>query len=363
MSDGRPTRPPGATVGPHPGYTPREWYTSQKLLGIESRMLFERSWSLVGTTDQLAEPGAYLTTTVGSSPLVVAAGFDGELRAFQNVCRHRGLPLVADHGRCGRFLTCPYHQWSYDLQGHLCNVPQSDEQFPGLDRSLWGLLPASVDTWHRMVFVNPDPHAPSLRTTLGELGRRLEHFVGGPLHQVACVSYEVDCNWKLIVENHIDVYHLWYVHKKSLEMYEHKSFCWEFHDDNWWSFEPLKEAHTGDPGGIPWLDDAESIGIGAHLLFPNLMLVTSDRYFATYDAVPVSPIRTRLTLRVRSMPDADGESLVASVRSFLAEDISICERLQQAVGSISFGLGPLAQTHEAPIVRFHQAIAARCHAG
>lgn len=353
--------PDTRTAGPHPGWEPHEWYRSGELLEMERRRLFDRSWALVGTVEQLAEPGSYLTATVGSSPLVVVRDRDGQLRAFHNLCRHRGLPVVEGEGRCGRFMTCRYHQWSYDLSGALCRVPQADAQFPDTDPAQWGLKPAMAAEWHGMVFANPDPAAAPLADALGILDSRLTPFLSGPLVEVAKVEYTARCNWKLLVENHVDVYHLWYVHSRSLSMYEHRSFDWELDSDNWWSLEPLEDRSSAPDAGLDWIPTAEREGIGAHLLFPNLMLVTTGSYFATYDAVPVTPDTTRLTLRVRSRSGADGSALVESVRSFLAEDVSVCELLQSAVGSSAFEYGPLAATHEAPVRAFHRAVAARCH--
>lgn len=351
----------GRTAGPHPGWEPQEWYTSEHLLDIERRHLFDRSWALVGTSEQLSRPGDYLTATVGSSPLVVVRDEAGGVRAHHNLCRHRGLPVAEGQGHCGRFVTCRYHQWSYDLDGALRRVPQADTQFPDLDPGLWGLKPAAATEWHGMVFASPDPGAVALVDRLGFLAGRLSPILSGPLEEVAAVEYTVSCNWKLLVENHLDVYHLWYVHSRSLSMYEHRRFEWELGSGNWWSREPLKDPSGAADGGLDWLPAVEREGIGAHLLFPNLMLVTTGDYFATYDAVPVAADRTRLTLRIRSTAGTDGAVLVAAVRSFLAEDVAVCELLQTAVGSPAFEYGPLAATHEEPVRNFHRTIAACCH--
>jgi phenylpropionate dioxygenase-like ring-hydroxylating dioxygenase large terminal subunit len=171
---------------------------------------------------------------------------------------------------------------------------------------------------------------------------------------VAVVRYEAACNWKLLVENHIDVYHLWYLHARSLAAYDHRKFRWESLGDNWWSLEPKKKP--AGPGGLPWVSEDMRHHIGAFLLFPNLMLVTTDEYFATYDATPVAPDRTVLTLRVRSNVNADADALVASIRSFMAEDVAACERMQQGAASPTFGVGALASTHEEPIRRFHASL-------
>jgi phenylpropionate dioxygenase-like ring-hydroxylating dioxygenase large terminal subunit len=300
-------------------------------------------------------PGSYLTVSLGDVPLVVVRGSDGVLRAFHNVCRHRGVTLLTGSGRLGRFVTCPYHQWSYGLDGALNRVPQLDDQFPRLDPAGCGLRPAAVAEWHGMSFVNPDPDAVALDQVLGELGRRLDGYLSGPLEEVGRAHYVAACNWKFLVENHVDVYHLWYLHNRSLAMYEHREFSWDPLGDNWWSREPLKDRSAA-PSRLGWLDRSEREGIGAHLLFPNLMIVTTGDFFATYDAVPVAPDRTRLTLRVRSAPGADGESFIEEVRSFMAEDIEICERLQEATGSPFFEVGPTAATHEEPIRRFHASL-------
>jgi choline monooxygenase len=331
-------------------------YRSADLLEAERRDVL-RSWSLVATTQELG-PRRYVTAEPGGVPVILVRDDDGTLRAFHNVCRHRGMPLADGYGEAGRYLTCPYHQWSFALDGSLTRVPQRDEQFPGIDRAALGLRPAAVAEWNGMVFVNPSKDPEPLPAALGPLPAKLANWFAGPLEQVAVVSYDVACNWKFIVENHIDVYHLWYLHQRSLAAYDHRSFAWAWEDDTWWSFEPLKPSETV-PAGIDWLRDDERAGIGAHLLFPNLMLVTTADYFATYDAVPVAPDRTRLTLRVRSTPDVDAEALVVSIRAFLAEDVAGCERLQVATASPYFELGPLALDHEAPIRRFHDGLRRR----
>jgi Rieske 2Fe-2S family protein len=351
-------------TGPHPGRPAPEWYTSAELLDIERRRVFDSCWALVGTVEEVAQPGSYVTATVGTSPLIVARDHDGDLRAVHNLCRHRGLPVLepthGGAGECGRFLTCPYHQWSYDLTGALRRVPQAEDQFANVDPGAWGLLEAQAATWHGMVFANPDPDARSLDESLGFLDERLSGFLSGPLVEVAKVEYTARCNWKLLVENHIDVYHLWFVHSRSLSMYQHRQFEWNWEGGNWWSLEPLKDPAPAAHAPLGWLTSREKQSIGAHLLFPNVMMAHTGEYFATYDATPLGPDTTKLVLRIRSTVDADGDALIEAVRSFLAEDLAVCELLQQGVGSSRFRAGPLAATHEAPIRAFHATLASRC---
>jgi Rieske 2Fe-2S family protein len=335
-------------------------YTDAAVLAVERARLFGTSWALITTSDRLSNLGSYVAASVGGIPLVAVRDRDGQLRAFHNVCRHRGMTLLEGSGVLGRHVTCGYHQWSYTLDGSLVRVPQMDEQFPDMDRCTLGLHAARVEEWHGMVFVNPSADAPDLSTSMAGLDRRLDSFLSGPLHEVAVVEYEAACNWKLLVENHIDVYHLWYLHARSLAAYDHRSFTWESLGDNWWSLEPLKAPHpVPQSGWFDWLGDDMRHRIGAYLVFPNLMLVTTDSYFASYDASPIAPDRTMLTLRVRAQAGADAEALVQSIRAFMAEDVKACEQMQRGVASPHFGIGEMATTHELPIRRFHQSLRQR----
>jgi choline monooxygenase len=330
-------------------------YTDASVLANERARLFSKAWALVASDEELVDPGAYVTATVGGIPLAVVRDRDGTLRAFHNICRHRGIALLEGSGTLGRFMTCPYHQWSFALNGELAQVPQENDQFESIDRSALGLHEAQVAEWRGMVFANPSKGAPTLPEAMAGLDARLDHFLSGPIRQVAKVEYEAACNWKLLVENHIDVYHLWYLHARSLAAYQHREFQWESLGDNWWSLEPLKDpASAGD--GFGWVSDEMRHRIGAYLLFPNLMLVTTDHYFATYDATPLGVDRTHLTLRVRATDDADADGLVEAIRSFMAEDVHACERMQLGAASPHFSIGATAHTHEQPIHRFHHSL-------
>jgi phenylpropionate dioxygenase-like ring-hydroxylating dioxygenase large terminal subunit len=330
-------------------------YTAVSVLRREQERVFLHAWSIAADAEALAAPGAFVTLRIGGAPLAVVRDHQGTLRAFHNICRHRGITLLEGEGVLGRFMTCPYHQWSYGLDGDLVRIPQLEGQFPDLDTCALGLHGAQVSEWQGMVFVNPSGEAPPLRTAMAGLDDRLDHFLSGPLHEVAHVEYEAACNWKLLVENHIDVYHLWYLHARSLAAYEHRSFQWESLGDNWWSLEPLKTPPT-IATGFDWLNESMRHRIGAYLLFPNLMLVTTDHYLATYDATPLGPDRTRLTLRVRATDGADPDGLVESIRSFMSEDVGACERMQEAATSPYFSVGPTASAHEEPIRRFHASL-------
>ncbi len=334
-------------------YRERGWFERERAT------LFTHRWSLVADSTQLAAPGDYVAVTVGDAPLLVVRGEDGVLRAHHNICRHRGMAMVEGDGRCERAITCFYHQWRYALDGQLVAVPQRKAQFPDLELADWGLHAASVGEWEGMVFAHPDPLAPPLAEVLAPLADHVGSHRPGLLAEVARVDLEARCNWKLFVENHIDVYHLWYLHERSLGEFDHTRFEHETVARDWFSYEPLR---GGDPAAaaltrgttaIAHLDERDRTGLGAHLLFPSLMVATASEFFATYQAVPLAPDRTRIELRIRAEASADPDALLAATRSFIEEDIDACERVQAASASPAFAVGPLALDHEAPLHRFH----------
>jgi Rieske 2Fe-2S family protein len=338
-------------------------YTDPQWLAREQAHLFDASWTLVADAAAVAEPGQQVVTRVGRSPIVVLRTTDGPqgLRAFHNVCRHRGM-TVASGTQCGPSLRCPYHGWEWDLDGTLVRVPQRSSQFPGLDAGTLGLHPAAVAEWRGMVFVNPDPAARDFAAALDGLDAHLGSFRPELLPQVAHVRIDVACNWKLFVENHIDVYHLWYLHDTSLAAFDHTRFEHHAVGSNWASYEPMRRplpapldplAGPASGDAIRHLDERDRQGIQAHMLFPNTLVAASSAFFATYAVHPAGPDRSWIDLRVRTEPDADVGAVTASIRAFIDEDVTACEQVQAAVSAPRFGVGALARTHERPITTFH----------
>jgi choline monooxygenase len=186
---------------------PWSWYSDPQLLQLEQERIFRRGWQYVGPLEHAARPGEYFTSRIGDVPVLVARGRDELLRAFLNVCRHRGAVLVEGRGR-RETLQCHYHAWTYDLEGRLRTAPRADRE-PGLDTDGICLLELPVEAWGPMVFVNPDVAAAPLAETLGPVPG---HFAGGGIDLDGLRFYrrtdlEVACNWKIAVENYLECYH------------------------------------------------------------------------------------------------------------------------------------------------------------
>jgi choline monooxygenase len=186
---------------------PAEWYADPAIQRLENERIFARAWQYAGRAELAAEPGDFFATFAGQIPIVVVRDLEGVLRGFVNVCRHRGH-LVADGCGNRKALQCPYHAWTYDLDGTLRRAPRSERE-PDFDKSSFSLLPVSVGKWGPLVFVNPDPEAAPLAEALGPL----------PAHVAASGldvdrlrfrvhnEWEIECDWKIAIENYLECYH------------------------------------------------------------------------------------------------------------------------------------------------------------
>ena len=173
----------------------------------ERAQIFARTWAYAGPAAWVSEPGSYFAAHIGHVPVAIVRGADSVLRGLVNVCRHRGHLVVEGTG-CRETLQCPYHAWTYDLDGTLRRAPRSERE-PGFDASGLSLAPVSVDTWGPFVFVNPDPGAAPLGASLG----RLPEIVAGSGLDIDAIRFHshhewpIEANWKIVMENFLECYH------------------------------------------------------------------------------------------------------------------------------------------------------------
>ena len=190
------------------GWTlPASWYSDPAVGELERERVFARSWWYAGPGEWAAGPGCFFATQAGHLPVAVVRGRDGLLRGFVNVCRHRGHLVVQGEG-CRETLQCPYHAWTYDLDGSLRRAPRSERE-QSFDPTDFSLLPVSVGSWGPFVFVNPDPHAAPVETVLGMLPEIVAES-GVHLDTVRFHSHHewpIASNWKVAIENYLECYH------------------------------------------------------------------------------------------------------------------------------------------------------------
>ncbi len=198
-------------------YVRKERYTSPEFAALEWERMWTRRWLLAGPDADVAAPGSFLVFDIGPESILVVRDAGGELRAFYNVCRHRGNRLRArGRGRCESF-TCAYHHWTYDLGGQLASLPDP-QSFPGLDKSALALRTVRCESFGGFVWINMDPQAEPLRAFLGPMAGELERFEAGAHALVRDVTVELNCNWKAFVDNSDETYHVQAVHPHLLDL-------------------------------------------------------------------------------------------------------------------------------------------------
>jgi choline monooxygenase len=222
-----------------------DFYRDPEVLELEQRRIFARTWQLAGHVSQLPQPGSYITAQAGVEPVLVLRDGEGELRAFRNVCRHRGSRLLSGSGNCGKAIRCRYHGWTYRFDGDLIGVPEG-RAMPGLDKSALGLFPARVEVLCGLVFVNLDAHATPLAEQVAGLPERLARYGLERLKLREEKPTTQPANWKIVVDNYLEGYHVPIAHPGLMRLLDYKRYDVEL-DDNWlWKEAPLREKPSGN---------------------------------------------------------------------------------------------------------------------
>ena len=333
---------------------PYEWYVDPNALRLEQERVFRRLWQYAGRADQVAELGAFFACRAGDVPVVVVRGRDGALRGFLNVCRHRGSLLCEGEGR-RETLQCPYHAWTYDLDGTLRAAPRSDME-EAFERDALGLIPVSVGTWGPFVFVNPDPEAAPLEETLGELPELVAEAgidVGTlRFHHRAHSAYEA--NWKVCCENFLECYHCQVAHPSFSKVVDVTVDAYVLDESRWFSsqFGPVKAQPRGD------FDPSGEVPRGQfHFVFPNttVNVMPGRPNLSIGPVLPAGPERTERFLDYFFAPGED-ERWIAELLEFDGqvgrEDSALVERVQRGVRSGMVEGGRLMADSERLIAHF-----------
>ncbi|MGD9765587.1 MAG: aromatic ring-hydroxylating dioxygenase subunit alpha [Candidatus Binatia bacterium] len=185
---------------------PPQYYTSKEMYELEVRHIFMKEWLWVGHVEQLTKPGDYFTFTIVDEPILVLRDQANQVRAYSAVCRHRGAVIATGEGNCKAF-TCPYHGWTYGLDGRLIGAPHMQE-VKSFDAARYGLIPLKVETWEGSILVNFDPLSKPLADSLGNLPDFAKNFRMGEMVSTERRIYDFECNWKMLVENYAEAYHV-----------------------------------------------------------------------------------------------------------------------------------------------------------
>lgn len=337
---------------------PWSWYTDPAVLRLEQERIFRRAWQYVARKDQIAEAGSYLATTVGDVPVVLTRDEDGELHAFLNICRHRGSLVCEGSGKRAT-LQCPYHAWTYGLDGRLVAAPRFSRE-GGNDAGELGLVPVQVDTWGPLVFVSPDPDAAPLADHLDDVPERIA-AAGIDLDALRFLQrseWEVEGNWKISSENFLECYHCPVAHpgfSAAMDV-SPESYLLEVSGNRMSQYGPPRAEPKG---GYDLTGEVERGQF--HLLFPGTVInVMPGR--PNFSIGPVRPLTTERTYRFLDYfvaDDADPawiEEALEFDRQVGAEDSQLIARVQAGVRTGLISEGRLLPESEQLVAHFQSLV-------
>jgi Rieske 2Fe-2S family protein len=354
---------------------PKRTYHDPAVFDWERANILRRDWVMVARDADVAEPGSYVLVEVDDDPLIVVRGRDGILRAFHNVCRHRGTAVAEE--ACGKVVRfqCPYHAWIYDLDGSLIRAKHTEdlEEFRSED---FGLAAVRVDTWQGFVFLNLDPEAVPLAEQLGDLSAHLSRFDFGSLRSVKRAEYDVAANWKFIAENYSECYHCpgLHPHLNHLTPYD---VGVEYDPDGAWQggfMQLIDGAETmaldggqGSRRGRPamrGMSPQDERRIDYYVLWPTTFLSIHPDYLLVHRLIPQGPDRTLVTCdwlfepSTIALADFDPSDAVAFWDLTNTQDWHVCELQQRGTRSSSWVAGRYSN-QEAPVHNFDMMVADR----
>ena len=330
---------------------PARCYTDDAFFRAELAHIHRRNWLFAGRADELAGRGDYRAIETVGGPVIVLRDGAGSLRAFANCCRHRGSLLLEGSGNI-RAISCPYHAWSYRLDGSLIGAPDMDRTI-GFDKAAQGLAPVRLATWQGFIFVNFDDEAPDLMTHLGNLPEVLGSY---RFDEMVCTwRSEIDCrcNWKLLVENSLESYHTGLVHARTVGA---QSSITPATTGNWVTLQVLSDTSvavlTDKPPFPPieGLADEATRGTYFTMILPTTQFACAQDSMWWLAMCPIAPDRTMLSLGgcfpkpTAALPDFARHAALYYERwtRVAEEDVGMLEKQQRGLGSLLYRPGRLS---------------------
>jgi len=361
---------------------PGGYYSDPNMFELEQQNIFEAMWFCAVRSSELAEPGEFRTVTVGRESVIVTRTRKGGLRGFFNVCRHRGARLCTDSaGQVKRAFQCPYHAWTYDLEGKLVAAPNLT-RMPDVDRDAYGLRQVHVREWLGYVWVClADEPPPFEEQVVGDVRDRLgdaaaiDNYGVGSLELGHRVTYDVAANWKLIIENFMECYHCATIHPELTEVLPEfaDGLAAQYFVGHGAQFGEDIQGFTVDGSQgldrIPGVSDDQDRRYYAITIRPQVFVNLVPDHVILHRMFPLSPSRTVVECDWLYVPEvlAGGRDVSHSVELFHRvnqQDFDACERCQLATDSRVYADGGVLVPSEHHIAAFHDWVRERLsHAG
>ncbi|WP_298433502.1 aromatic ring-hydroxylating dioxygenase subunit alpha [uncultured Jannaschia sp.] len=351
---------------------PNAHYTDPATVAAETAAILHGQWAGLAVASQVPEPGDAIPLDFAGAPLLLLRDREGAVRVFQNVCRHRGMILVAEPKRIEGAIRCPYHSWCYSTTGKLVATPHiggpgrnSDAR---LDRDTLGLVEVPSHVWRDVVFVNLDGNAPPFETANAAAIARWAEFDQPLHHDGRSFTLDVACNWKLAVENYCESYHLPWIHP-GLNAYSRLEDHYHIEDDGPEAshsgqgtlvYRQLRDGatHFPDFAGLSpkWDEAAEYLSV-----FPNVLMGTHRDHAYAIILQPVAHDRTAEHVHIYyGTPEFDADLAdrnTALWRGVFEEDVFVVEGMQRGRGAPGFDGGRFSPAMDGPTHRFHAWVA------
>jgi glycine betaine catabolism A len=359
-----------------------DYYTSEAVFAAEQSQIFENMWFCAVRSAELADPGAFRKVQVGRESVLVVRGRDGQLRAFLNVCRHRGAQICTeDAGQVRRNLRCPYHAWTYALDGKLVAAPNigalTDDSGAAIDRYRYGLIPVALREWLGYAWVCLAEQPPSFDDdVIGEVTLRLGDPAAIDCYGIESlqvgrrVVYDVAANWKLIVENFMECYHCAAIHPELVDVLPEfsRGMAAQSYVGHGAEFGSDIDGFTvdGSPGvgTLPGVTEAQDRRYYAITIKPTVFVNLVPDHIIFHRMYPLAPDRTVVEcdwLYTADVVDS-GRDISRSVELFHRvnqQDFEACERTQPAMSSRAYRNGGVLVPAEHHLAEFHQWVVSR----
>jgi phenylpropionate dioxygenase-like ring-hydroxylating dioxygenase large terminal subunit len=331
---------------------PASWYTHEGIFELERQSVFSRSWQVAGRVDQFNSAGDFVTTEIAGEPIVIVRGSDNELRGFFNVCRHHAAAVMTEPAGHTQQMRCPYHGWTYSLEGELKGTPDFNDVC-NFDRARNGLVPVEIAVWEKWIFAKAGG---GLNCVVEEeLTKQIKALEFADLHWLERRQYELNCNWKVFVDNYLDGgYHVPHLHKGLDSVLDYSHYTIENGERFCLQSSPMVSTRDEELGAVRGGQRAFY-----YWLYPNFMFNYYEGVLDTNLVRPLAVDRTEVIFDFyfADISDAARERNLASINvgdRIQQEDLDICESVQRGLNSRAYNAGRLSVRREAGEHLFHR---------
>jgi choline monooxygenase len=337
-------------------------YLDPEMLEAEQRLIFERTWQLMGHVSALPRPGSYTTGFAGDQPVLVVRDEEGRLRAYRNVCRHRASCLLTGTGQCKGAIRCRYHGWTYRFDGTLIGVPEGLQFGDRLDKSTLGLMPVRLEELCGLVFVNLDSDAAPLAELVGDLPARLARYRIETLEPFAPGAGHQPANWKVVAENYLEGYHIPIAHPGLMRMLDYKHYDTELHEHWAWIEAPMRSKPSSNRlerlygqlvTPMPGLGEEDRHTWRYVFIYPNTTIDLYPDQVNTWQMLPDGLTRTRdVFASYRAAGAGPRTRAIQWINQrintlVLDEDVEIVRNVQVGLRTRGYRCGPLSRREDA----------------